>query len=72
MRVVSVGGLVLQFNNKFRLYLATRQLRPHISLETVASVTVVNFTVTVEGLHDHLRQILVRKERYVAHFLLLY
>ncbi|KAK3858557.1 hypothetical protein Pcinc_035261, partial [Petrolisthes cinctipes] len=63
VRVVSVGGLVLQFSNKFRLYLATRQLRPHISLETVASVTVVNFTVTVQGLHDHLRQILVRKER---------
>nr|XP_045615668.1 dynein axonemal heavy chain 7-like isoform X1 [Procambarus clarkii] len=63
VRVVSAGALTLQYNNIFRLYLATRQPRPQLSLESAAALTVVNFTVTVHGLHDNLRQILVKKER---------
>ncbi|ROT81734.1 putative dynein heavy chain 12, axonemal isoform X5 [Penaeus vannamei] len=63
VRVVTIGSLTLQYHPGFRLYLASRHARPSLSLETAASLTVVNFTVTVQGLHDNLRQILVRKER---------
>ncbi|XP_050730386.1 dynein axonemal heavy chain 7-like [Eriocheir sinensis] len=63
VKVVAVGSLTLQYNNNFRLYLSTRHPRPPISLEVAGALTVVNFTVTVHGLHDHLRQILVSKER---------
>ncbi|KAK8378939.1 hypothetical protein O3P69_009581 [Scylla paramamosain] len=49
VKVVVVGSLTLQYNTNFRLLLG--------------ALTVVNFTVTVHGLHDHLRQILVSKER---------
>ncbi|XP_064087240.1 dynein axonemal heavy chain 3-like [Macrobrachium nipponense] len=63
VRVYRVGSLMLRFKPGFRLYLATRQPRPHLSLETAANLTVVNFTITVHGLHDNLRQILVTKER---------
>ncbi|XP_047480637.1 dynein axonemal heavy chain 7-like [Penaeus chinensis] len=63
VRVVTISSLTLQYHPGFRLYLASRHARPSLSLETAASLTVVNFTVTVQGLHDNLRQILVRKER---------
>lgn len=63
VKVVAVGSLTLQYNTNFRLYLSTRHPRPPISLEVAGALTVVNFTVTVHGLHDHLRQILVSKER---------
>ncbi|XP_068243599.1 uncharacterized protein [Palaemon carinicauda] len=63
VRVYRVGSFMVHFKPGFRLYLATRQPRPHLSLETAASLTVVNFTITIHGLHDNLRQILVTKER---------
>lgn len=63
--MVNIGSLTLHYHLGFRLYLASRHSRPSLSLETAASLTVVNFTVTVQGLHDNLRQILVKKERSV-------
>ncbi|CAL4124985.1 unnamed protein product, partial [Meganyctiphanes norvegica] len=63
VRVVVVGDMTLEYHPNFRLFLSSKQPEPELSLEVQATVTIVNFTVTLEGLHDNLRQILVKKEK---------
>ena len=63
MKAVSTGTVTMQYHKNFRLFLSTKLSKPSMSPEVVAALTVVNFTVTLHGLQDLLRKILVQKER---------
>ena len=58
-----MGSLKLKYKKEFRLYMATRQVRPNIPREAINNINLINFTVTLHGLSDLLRQVLVQNER---------
>lgn len=48
--VVQIGDKVIDYNEDFRLFLATRNPSPFIPPDAVSVVTEVNFTTTRAGL----------------------
>lgn len=62
-KYVKLGDKEVEFNSKFRLILHTKLANPHYPPEIQAETTLVNFTVTEEGLEDQLLSLVVRKER---------
>ncbi|VDD79742.1 unnamed protein product [Mesocestoides corti] len=61
--VIRLGGKEIDYNSKFRLIIQTKLGNPHYAPELQAQVTLVNFTVTRDGLEDQLLANVVRKER---------
>lgn len=61
--VISVGETEIEYNSNFRLYLTTPLANPHFLPEVCIKVTVINFTVTLDGLQDQLLSRVVQKER---------
>ncbi len=47
-----VGKNIFEINNGFYLYLVTSNPNPHYSPETLTKITLVNFSITDEGLRD--------------------
>merc|ERR1711871_1315183 len=60
---VKLGETEVEFNPKFRLFLHTKLSNPHYPPEIQAETTLVNFSVTFEGLEDQLLALTVLKER---------
>ncbi|KAL2633853.1 hypothetical protein R1flu_005332 [Riccia fluitans] len=60
---IKLGDNILEYHNKFRLYITTKLRNPHYSPEISAKVTLLNFMITTEGLIDQLLGIAVAKER---------
>ena len=58
--VVQIGEKVVEFNETFRLFLVTRNPRPHIPPDAASLVTIVNFTVTRSGLEGQLLGITIQ------------
>lgn len=60
---VKLGDKEVEFNKSFRLFLHTKLSKPHFPPETQAETTIINFTVTEDGLEDQLLALVVNKER---------
>ena len=61
--VILIGETEIEYNSNFRLYMTTPLANPHFLPEVCIKVTVINFTVTVDGLQDQLLSRVVQKER---------
>lgn len=53
----------MDFNPKFRLILQTKLANPHYKPEMQAQTTLINFTVTKDGLEEQLLAEVVKHER---------
>ena len=49
---ILIGDSVIEYNPDFRLYLVTELRNPHFAPEVAVKVTLLNFTITPEGLQD--------------------
>lgn len=59
---VSINGQQYEVNDNFKLYIITQLPKPHYLPEVCVALTLVNFTVTEEGLQDQMLNYLVEKE----------
>ena len=58
-----IGDSEIEYNSNFRLYMTTPLANPHFLPEVCIKVTVINFTVTLDGLQDQLLSRVVQRER---------
>jgi dynein heavy chain, axonemal len=58
-----MGDKEVEYNSKFRLILHTKLANPHYKPEMQAQTTLINFTVTRDGLEDQLLAEVVKAER---------
>ncbi|XP_017490335.1 PREDICTED: dynein beta chain, ciliary-like, partial [Rhagoletis zephyria] len=62
-RYIRICGKEMDFNNNFRLLLHTKLPNPHYKPEIQAQTTLINFTVTPDGLEEQLLAEVVKIER---------
>jgi dynein heavy chain len=62
-KVVKLGDKELVLSPNFRLFMQTKLSNPHYPPEIQAECTIINFTVTEDGLEDQLLFLVVRLER---------
>ncbi|KAM4626866.1 dynein axonemal heavy chain 11-like [Discoglossus pictus] len=62
-RCIQIGDKECKFHPKFRLILHTKLANPHYKPEIQAQTTLINFTVTRDGLEDQLLADVVNLER---------
>lgn len=62
-RAIKLGDKEVEYNSNFRLILQTKLANPHYKPEMQAQTTLINFTVTRDGLEDQLLAEVVRAER---------
>ncbi|CDI82066.1 dynein beta chain, flagellar outer arm, putative, partial [Eimeria acervulina] len=60
---VKMGGEDVEFSSSFRLLLQTKLPNPHYKPEIAAQCTLVNFTVTPEGLEEQFLAMIVNAEQ---------
>lgn len=57
---------MVEYSDDFTLYITTKHHNPHFSADIATKVTLVNFTLTMEGLEDQLLGII---STYLIQFL---
>lgn len=62
-KAIKIGDKEVEFNPTFRLILQTKLANPHYKPEMQAQTTLINFTVTRDGLEDQLLAEVVKAER---------
>ena len=62
-RALKIGDKEVEYNSNFRLILNTKLANPHYKPEMQAQTTLINFTVTRDGLEDQLLAEVVKAER---------
>ncbi|KAI8853660.1 dynein heavy chain and region D6 of dynein motor-domain-containing protein [Chytridium lagenaria] len=62
-RYIKMGDKEVEYDPKFKLILQTRRANPHYPPEIQAQTTLINFTVTIQGLEDQLLADVVNIER---------
>lgn len=62
-RAIKIGDKEIEYNCNFRLILHTKLANPHYKPEMQAQATLINFTVTRDGLEDQLLAEVVKAER---------
>ncbi|XP_069510616.1 dynein axonemal heavy chain 9 [Ambystoma mexicanum] len=62
-RYIKIGDKECEYNSSFRLILHTKLANPHYQPEMQAQCTLINFTVTRDGLEDQLLAAVVSMER---------
>nr|XP_039247972.1 dynein heavy chain 6, axonemal-like [Styela clava] len=60
---IMLGDSEISYNHNFRLYMTTGKPNPHFLPAVCIMVTIINFTVTFEGLQDQLLSSVVMQER---------
>jgi dynein heavy chain len=63
-RMIYLGETAVPYNDKFQLFMTTKIPNPHYLPEICIKVTLLNFTVTTQGLEDQLLGEVVRKEKW--------
>ncbi|KAM3616881.1 uncharacterized protein V6R79_025341 [Siganus canaliculatus] len=61
--VVQIGDKVIDYNEDFRLFMATRNPAPFIPPDAISVVTEVNFTTTRAGLRGQLLALTIQQEK---------
>ena len=61
--LIKFGDSDIDYDKSFRLFITTKMPNPNYLPEMFIKVTVVNFTVTFEGLEDQLLADVVKLER---------
>jgi dynein heavy chain len=61
--VMKIGDNIVPYHQDFKFYLTSKLPNPHYAPEQSVKLTLLNFTVTMEGLEDQLLGITVAKER---------
>ena len=51
-KLIKVGDKRVDFNPSFRLYITTKMANPHYLPEIFIKTTIINFSITFEGLSD--------------------
>ena len=54
VKQIKLGDSVIDFDDLFNLYMTTKMPNPHYAPEICIKVTLINFTVTQEGLEEQL------------------
>ncbi|XP_018327462.1 dynein beta chain, ciliary [Agrilus planipennis] len=62
-KAIKLGEREIEYNSNFRLILQTKLANPHYKPEMQAQTTLINFTVTKDGLEDQLLAEVVKAER---------
>jgi dynein heavy chain len=62
-RYVKLGEKEVPLKNTFKLFMQTKLSNPHYPPEYQAETTIINFTVTEDGLEDQILLLVVRLER---------
>jgi dynein heavy chain len=62
-RAIKIGDKEVEYNSNFQLILQTKLANPHYKPEMQAQTTLINFTVTRDGLEDQLLAEVVKAER---------
>ena len=62
-KLIRVGDNIIDFFPDFKLFLTTKLPNPHYLPEVFIKVTIINFTVTFEGLQDQVLGDVVKQER---------
>ncbi|KAK9500353.1 hypothetical protein O3M35_001633 [Rhynocoris fuscipes] len=62
-KVLKIGDREIDYNSEFRLILQTKLANPHYQPEIQAQTTLINFTVTKDGLEEQLLAEVVKAER---------
>jgi dynein heavy chain len=57
--ILELGGDPLDYDEKFKLFLATKLMNPHFRPEIAAQCTIINFIVTESGLEEQLLALVV-------------
>ncbi|XP_071833092.1 dynein axonemal heavy chain 6-like isoform X4 [Apostichopus japonicus] len=63
--IIKIGDTEFEYNHNFRLYMTTGMPNPHFLPAVCIRVTLINFTVTFEGLQDQLLSTVVQQEQPV-------
>ena len=62
-KILKFAGKDLSLHPNFKLFLQTKLSNPHYPPEIQAEATLINFTVTEDGLGDQLLYLIVKRER---------
>nr|CAI5828904.1 unnamed protein product [Callosobruchus analis] len=62
-RAIKIGDKEVDYNPSFRMILHTKLANPHYKPEIQAQTTLINFTVTLDGLEEQLLAEVVKVER---------
>ena len=63
MKMIKLGGSLINYNPEFKLYMTTKLANPHYLPEIFIKVTIINFSITFEGLQDQLLGEVMKHER---------
>jgi dynein heavy chain len=63
IKQIKLGDAIVDYDGLFKLFMTTKMPNPHYSPEICIKVTLINFTVTQEGLEEQLLVDVVKKER---------
>ena len=62
-KAIKLGDKEVEYDHNFQLYLHTKMANPHYKPEVQAQATLINFTVTRQGLEDQLLAEVVKADR---------
>lgn len=63
MKMIKVGDKRVNYHQQFQLYMTTKLSNPHYLPEIFIKVTIINFSITFEGLQDQLLAEVMKYER---------